>query len=64
MKKFEYYKHLRSVGIKEEHAIAMVEQAIDRTQKESVLDAVYAFASWEETNEGVKFWSDVAHGLR
>lgn len=62
MKRLEYYKHLRKIGVKEKHAIKMAEQASSSRREESTspANAVMSFAIWDDTAEGQAFW-DAAH---
>jgi hypothetical protein len=64
MKKFEYYKHLRSLGIKEEHAISMTEQAKRLDAESSPSLAVCCFTEWKNTKEGSEFWYKLYHSYR
>jgi hypothetical protein len=65
MKKFEYYKHLRSFGIEEKDAISMTEQADDscgggiRTQMEFASGQIMNFAEWYNTKEGESYWDSL-----
>lgn len=62
MNKFDYYLHLRDLGIKEKHAVKMAKQASKGTRQIEgcASDAISGFATWSETEEGHDYW-EVLH---
>lgn len=58
MNKFDYYLHLRDLGIKEKHAVKMVKQAHKNCRQISTCasGAIFGFAAWQEPEEGYGYW--------
>ena len=67
MTRQEYYEHLCNIGLPDVIAASMAKQSSYAAMKgatDSMISEVYAFTSWNQTIEGLDFWSCIIDCLK